>query len=242
MRREFERVLGDGTETKFWDVRWGEGVCLRERFGRLFRVSEQQEALVSEVGNWENGMSKPRAGGADRWVWNHHHSGRYLVNKAYDKLLERNSTDCADRPDGKMFKKLWRSWATRKAITTSWKVLKQKMATTDNLIRRGVHINDEDKTCQLCKEKEENIRHLFFECKVSYIIWSNIINWLGIDLVLHINPSTHFLTFAECLGRGERIKVATTLWTGIVWSIWNLRNEVIFKKVAINVDKEICKI
>ncbi|KAL8502337.1 hypothetical protein ACS0TY_021468 [Phlomoides rotata] len=27
------------------------------------------------------------------------------------------------------------------------------MATTDNLIRRGIHLNDEDITCQLCKKK-----------------------------------------------------------------------------------------
>ncbi|KAL8465794.1 hypothetical protein ACS0TY_035049 [Phlomoides rotata] len=195
MRSDFDRVLGDGTETKFWDVRCGGvGVCLRERFGRLFRVSEQKEASVSEVGVWENGLwvwdlkwrytlsarklnsfnellvcidrCKPRAGGADRWVWNQQQSGRYLVNKAYEKLLARNAADRADRPEGKVFKKLWKSWATRKAVT-SWKVLKQKMATTDNLIRRGIHINDEDKTCQLCKEKEENIRHLFFDCKRS---------------------------------------------------------------------------
>ncbi|KAL8487048.1 hypothetical protein ACS0TY_023191 [Phlomoides rotata] len=74
------------------------------------------------------------------------------------------------------------------------------MVTTDNLEMRGIILNDEEKTCHLCMEKEENIRHLFFECKVSSIIWSSIINWLGVSMALHVNSTIHFLQFGECLG------------------------------------------
>ncbi|KAL8547093.1 hypothetical protein ACS0TY_006716 [Phlomoides rotata] len=112
------------------------------------------------------------------------------------------------------------------------------MATTDNLIRRGIHINDEGKKCQLCKEKEENIKHLFFDCKVTYGIWTSIIKWLGVTMVLHISPSVHFSYFAECLGNGQKRKAASSIWIGIVWGIWNLRNEVIFKNSVINIEKE----
>ncbi|KAL8541411.1 hypothetical protein ACS0TY_002612 [Phlomoides rotata] len=116
------------------------------------------------------------------------------------------------------------------------------MATTDNLIRRGIKLDEEANTCQLCKDREENIRHLFFECKVSYTIWCDIIKWLGVSMVFHINPSSHFLLFENCLGRGEKAKVAASIWIGIEWSIWNLRNEVIFNKIAINVEREMNKI
>ncbi|KAL8477794.1 hypothetical protein ACS0TY_029915 [Phlomoides rotata] len=116
------------------------------------------------------------------------------------------------------------------------------MATTDNLSRRGMILEEEAKCCQLCKEEEENIRHLFFECKVSYLIWSNILKWLGVSMALHIVPSRHFLLFENCLRRGNKAKVAASIWIGIVWSIWTLRNEVIFNKAVINVEKEVCKI
>ncbi|KAL8515050.1 hypothetical protein ACS0TY_013944 [Phlomoides rotata] len=61
-------------------------------------------------------------------------------------------------------------------------------------------------------------------------------------MALHIAPSSHFLLFENCLGRGNKAKVATSMWIGIVWSIWTLRNEVIFNKAVINVEKALNKI
>ncbi|KAL8472479.1 hypothetical protein ACS0TY_029623 [Phlomoides rotata] len=116
------------------------------------------------------------------------------------------------------------------------------MTTTDNLMKRGIAIDEEGKTCQLCKEREENVRHLFFECKVSYQIWCNIIHWLGVSMAFHINPTSHFSMFENCMGRGKKVKVAACIWIGIVWSIWNLRNEVIFNRAEINVERESIKI
>ncbi|KAL8523193.1 hypothetical protein ACS0TY_013242 [Phlomoides rotata] len=85
------------------------------------------------------------------------------------------------------------------------------MATTDNLKRRGIILNDEEKTCHLCLEKEESIRHLFFECKVSSTIWGSILNWLGVSMTLYVNPMMHFRQFGECLGRGAKAIVAATI-------------------------------
>ncbi|KAL8487077.1 hypothetical protein ACS0TY_023673 [Phlomoides rotata] len=99
------------------------------------------------------------------------------------------------------------------------------MATTDNLIRR-----------------EENINHLFFECKVTYGLWSNIIKWLGVTMVRHINPTVHFAQFMDYLGTGKKTKVAVAIWIGTVWCTWILRNEVIFNKAGINIERESCKI
>ncbi|KAL8488771.1 hypothetical protein ACS0TY_024901 [Phlomoides rotata] len=115
------------------------------------------------------------------------------------------------------------------------------MATTDNLTRRGIILDEEAKVCQLCKEREETIHHLFFECKIAYKTWSDILKWLGVSLVLLIAPY-HFLIFENCLGRGKKAKVAATIWIGTVWSIWNLRNEVIFNKIGIDVEREMNKV
>ncbi|KAL8469023.1 hypothetical protein ACS0TY_032010 [Phlomoides rotata] len=270
MRTDYIRVLGDGTNTKFWEDYWGEGENLREKFGRLFRLSEQKEALISEVGKWVNWTwewdfkwSRPlssrhliyynellsfvsryklQTGGSDFWKWRHNPLGQYSVSAAYGLLQARKELAVILVSEKKMYKKLWRSWATKKAVTTAWKLLKGKMATSDNLIRRGIILDDEAKICQLCKVREENIRHLFFECKVSYQIWCNIIKWLGVSMVFHVNPSSHFMMFENCMGRGKKAKVAASIWTGIVWNIWSLRNEVIFNKAEINVERETIKL
>ncbi|KAL8505444.1 hypothetical protein ACS0TY_016621 [Phlomoides rotata] len=116
------------------------------------------------------------------------------------------------------------------------------MATADNLTRRGITLDDEAKVCQLCKERDENIRHLFFECKVSHQLWCNIIKWLGVSTAFQANPSRHFMMFENYIGRGKKAKAAASIWIGIVWSIWFLRNEVIFNKAVINVEKETTKL
>ncbi|KAL8513053.1 hypothetical protein ACS0TY_019294 [Phlomoides rotata] len=74
------------------------------------------------------------------------------------------------------------------------------MATFNNLERRGANFNPTEKICKLCKEEEENIMHLFFNCKVAGQIWNQILSWLGIQIALHEAPLIHFSQFGECLG------------------------------------------
>ncbi|KAL8464301.1 hypothetical protein ACS0TY_033993 [Phlomoides rotata] len=159
---------------------WGEGVSLREKFGRLFRLSEQKETCISEAGKWVNGTwewdlkwcrplssrhltsynellvylgrFKLLEGGADFWKWRHSPTGRYTTSSAYKLLQSREQPVGMEISKNGVYKKLWKSWATKKAVITAWKIIKERMATTDNLARRGIEINEEAKTCQLCKE------------------------------------------------------------------------------------------
>ncbi|KAL8472629.1 hypothetical protein ACS0TY_029726 [Phlomoides rotata] len=270
VNREFSRVLGDGKNTGFWDDVWVEGDCLRERFGRLFRLSGQKELAIGEMGDWVNGVwewefnwSRPLSarnlgafnellnilgrytlstGRDDCWKWKYSSNGIYVVKKAYDLRMERRGDAREVEQETSLFKKLWKSWAVRKAVVTSWKLLKGKMATTDNLGRRGITLNNEEKKCQFCLEEEESIRHIFFECKVSSSIWESILRWLGVSMVLHIDPKIHFLHFGECLGSGTKATVARTIWIGTVWSLWNTRNDIVFNKATFNADRESSKI
>ncbi|KAL8509549.1 hypothetical protein ACS0TY_016681 [Phlomoides rotata] len=161
------------------------------------------------------------------------------VQPAAGQKSSRGGGGGGGRPMEKLYKKLWKRWAARKAVITTWKTVKEKLATSDKLERRGINLNNEAKSCKMCKEMEENVRHLFFECKVSYQIWCNILNWLGVSLVPHNNTVIHFLLFGECLGRGTKVRVAATIWIGTVWSLWNLRNEVVFNRTPINIERRL---
>jgi hypothetical protein len=48
--------VGSGNSTKFWKEVWLGNQSLEARFSRLFGISTQKEALVSEVAYWENGV------------------------------------------------------------------------------------------------------------------------------------------------------------------------------------------
>ncbi|KAL8478355.1 hypothetical protein ACS0TY_030314 [Phlomoides rotata] len=115
----------------------------------------------------------------------------------------------------KTYKKLWKNWAIKKATITAWRILKERVATKDNLAKRGSNFSSSEKVCPLCNKEEESTRHLFFKCEVTSLIWCKAINWLGVTMVMHEKPMIHFLQFGECLGKDEGAKVATTIWIGI---------------------------
>lgn len=42
----------------------------------------------------------------------------------------------------------------------------------------------------------------------------------------HCNPVINVLQFSDSLGKSKLKRVAVTIWIGVVWTIWNLRNDV----------------
>lgn len=135
------------------------------------------------------------------------------------------------------FNRIWKSWAIWKASNTAWKIMKGRIATADELQKCGVSAGSNFLSCKLCLEESESISHLFFSCKMVVSLWSSILKWLGMAMVLHSDSIIHFLQFSECLGKGKLCKITSTLWIITVWSIWNLRNDVLFNNATFNIDR-----
>jgi hypothetical protein len=49
------KTVGNGNNTKFWNEVCVENQTLRVRFPRLFLLSEQQNSVISEMGNVQDG-------------------------------------------------------------------------------------------------------------------------------------------------------------------------------------------
>jgi hypothetical protein len=47
---EVERKVGNGLASSFWNDTWKEDTCFRDKYPRLFLISNQKEATVGEVG------------------------------------------------------------------------------------------------------------------------------------------------------------------------------------------------
>jgi hypothetical protein len=54
-----KKIVGNGRTIRFWRDVWVAGLSLEERFPRLFSISNQQDAMLSDVGWWEDGI----------WIW-----------------------------------------------------------------------------------------------------------------------------------------------------------------------------
>lgn len=54
-------------------------------------------------------------------------------------------------------------------------------------------------------------------------------------MVPHVKPSLHFMQHDSMLGDTRNRMVAATIWTTVIWEIWNVRNNRVFKGEEIKV-------
>ena len=80
-------------------------------------------------------------------------------------------------------------------------MLENKIATRDNLERRGVVV--ENPLCSLCGKEEESYRHLIFVCSFVWLVWSQCFEWFGVKFVIHNDPLSNFLQFRMCNASGS---------------------------------------
>ncbi|XP_068461617.1 uncharacterized protein [Phaseolus vulgaris] len=112
----------------------------------------------------------------------------FSVKSAYGILKEEGGEE-----DSRLYKSLWRIKALPSAHVTTWRVIENKVASKVNLERRGIQI--ESNLYNLCRLSEESTNHLFFGCRIAWLIWNLCYDWLGINSVDLIVPGSHFEYF-----------------------------------------------
>ncbi|KAL8489405.1 hypothetical protein ACS0TY_025347 [Phlomoides rotata] len=112
----------------------------------------------------------------------------------------------------------------------AWRLLKNRLATKNNLERIGVNFNGNMNLCVFYNSRMKNAVHLFFECESAFYLWSSMYDWLGVKLITHNNPASHFLHHTDLLEGDDKAKFCTIIWIVIVWSMWNFKNEIIFQE------------
>lgn len=243
------RRIGDGGDTWFWTDNWHGKGKFKDMFAGLFAISEQRGKKLVEMGSWnnerwewdlkwsasvegENVLSLGALaqiissfslvqGRKDEWVWAKEGSGKYSVKSAYETIftfeLEENNS---------LFRSLWKSWAPSNPVAFGWRVLLNRIQTKANLIRRNIPI--QSSACPWCGIEEESTKHLLFHCVFSWKVWSLILNWLGVYLVLPDEQKDHFSQFTGCWFLHKRNGLAS-IWLAVVWQLWIGRNALIFR-------------
>ena len=71
--------------------------------------------------------------------------------------------------------KVWCKVAPAKVEMFVWFLVLGKLNTKDRLVHLNV-IDSANVNCVLCNEHEESIQHLFFSCKVAWLLWISCLN------------------------------------------------------------------
>jgi len=108
---------------------------------------------------------------------------------------------------------VWKAKIPAKIKIFLWLVLNNAILTKDNLIKRKWFGSP---LCHFCNE-DENIDHLFFQCRMAKAVWAVIAHSIGADNVPR--------TLQQCWSWCERWlpcgkKFHTVVIAAICWSIW----------------------
>jgi hypothetical protein len=259
-----EKKVGSGLDTKFWLDIWVGEQSLRDRFPRIFGISNQQEGSIASLGGWADGgwvwnfewrrqffeWEQPLyhqliqsidhfqpTTQEDKWLWKENLEDGFTVKSCYD-LLHRTFNAPIEIGSLKkyVFSNIWRCAAPSKVCAFSWQMVLGRIPTKDNLRKRNM-LRGDQVSCSLCTTAAvETPSHLFLHCPCVSKDWYAIMNWLGLILISPPNMEISMAMFAGC-GREKVSKAGLILvWNSVMWVVWKMRNDCIFNNKVVVVE------
>jgi len=124
---------------------------------------------------------------------------------------------------------VWHKDIPEKLSVFAWRLLRNRLPTKDNLLRRRVLHHDDTMCVGGCGCPETTV-HLFLICDIFGSTWSFLWCWLGIDFVPSGVLGEHFDQFARMAGMPRCThSFFRVIWLACVWVIWKERNNCVFK-------------
>jgi hypothetical protein len=160
----------------------------------------------------------------DTWRWALDPTHGYTVRGAY-----RLITTTGEMVDMSLVDEVWHRHIPSKVSLLAWRLLRNRLPTRDNLMRRGV-IPPSDMLCVVGCDCTESATHLFLLCTLSADLWALVLNWLDIYFVHDGQLRHHFLQFTKMAGMPFSTQVFfRIIWFVTIWVLWRERNNRIFQ-------------
>ncbi|CAK8539608.1 unnamed protein product [Lathyrus sativus] len=135
----------------------------------------------------------------DMWLWKGGGESDFSVCCCYDLLLEDRSFQALDDVMDCAMKILWNAKIPSRIQIFIWIVLWDRIATKHQLSKRGVIEVSSGLLCGGCDNSVETSTHLFFGCEFANNVWSEIENWLGIEVIRCSTNAAFFISFENSL-------------------------------------------
>jgi hypothetical protein len=251
------RIIGDGNNTLFWYDNWVGETPLCTKFPRLFDLAVNKECSVGEMARlgwaeggrawvwrrrllaWEEDSVREctlllhnvvlQVNVLDKWRWLLDPVNGYSVREAY-----RHITTSGEQVDRSVVDDVWHRYIPQKVSMFVWRLLRNRLPTKDNLLRRRIILANAVDCAYGCG-KVESATHLFLECGIPSMVWLQVQNWVGISTVFPSQMREHFTQFTLMAGMPSSSHyVFKVIWFAYVWVIWKDRNNRVFHNTGSN--------
>ncbi|CAN1778943.1 Putative ribonuclease H protein At1g65750 [Linum perenne] len=142
---------------------------------------------------------------------------------SFRRLLQAECFPSTDFPPANL---VWPTHAPSKVQFFCWLTLRNRIATTDNLQRRGFALPNR---CALCEKDSESVDHIFVHCPFASQVWFRLSSTLSIHGPLPSSFKGLFLMWKDmnCVSRFSDAR--NILLHGFIWHLWLERNDRIFR-------------
>jgi hypothetical protein len=226
----------------FWLDTWAGECPLKITFQYIFAICNQQEWYVNRVlnqghveltcrrnfGDKENReynelmemMARVHlANSQDSARWVLERSGKFTTSSLYNELTFTGFSD-------RWMLCPWKTKVPLKIKIFLWQVIHDKIQSAEQL--KKIYWSGPIE-CKLCGI-HESTKHIFFECAMARFCWCvvrEVMAWPG-------PPSCPDDIFKSCRVNSNRhSKRLLFLFSGVAWSLWLIRNELVFQNLVV---------
>ena len=153
----------------------------------------------------------------DQLCWKLTKSGEFTVKSMYIDVINSSVIPSS--------KHVWKVKVPLKIKVFMWFVHKQVILTKDNLVKRNWTGSTR---CSFC-DRDETIKHLFFECPMARVLWRSV------QIAFNITPPNSVSTLFGTWLVGIESETARHIRVGVcalLWAIWNCRNDLAFNRTT----------
>jgi len=132
-----------------------------------------------------------------------------------------------------LFDAAWLKHIRLKVSVFVWRLLRNRLPTKDNLLRRRV-LQHNDVDCVGGCGNPETMCHLFFWCDFFGSLWHLVYQWIGINFTPPGSVSEHLHQFGHLVGLPRfTYSFFQVIWHAGCWVVWKERNNKIFPRQQI---------
>ncbi|XP_058727177.1 uncharacterized protein LOC131598612 [Vicia villosa] len=175
-------------------------------------------------------------------MWPLDGSGEFTVRAYYRKLIKESLVDEDSCIIKEALHVVWNSWMPSKVKIFAWRLLKDRLATRVQLVKRNILEDNNTSHCAFGCLIQEDTNHLFLNCIIAKGVWLKICAWLGITQSGEHQCCNHFLQMVEILKRKCSTRRVGVVWAATCWSIWKHRNDKIFNNGVSDIDEIVHKV